>query len=471
MKIRNKAKSSKFAKAVVTCITAFSLTAGFALPAYANEMPAETSNTAHSLSVGAAVRDITPTVENGLLPIDGTGKTTLVGVIDPIHVRVAAISDSENTSLVVSFESGRGPYGPQYAQALSEHTELPIEAIFYSTTHSHAVPEITEEINLDYEENDPEVTNLQRWGKLAMEQMLDAADEALAEMEPATMGIGYSESYINVNRNRTYTAEDGSSYRSQGYNPTGPSDKTVAAVRFDDMDGNPIAFIVNYAVHGTVMYANQCIDGGTGVSSDIPGYVSNCLENSYDDSVALWISGAAGDQNPIFANEYFTPAVDTNDKETTYIEDGCEDILEYLGKIHYSDVQSALASIDSTTSDASVNFAYGGTSIPASEDNESGSDEYGLQLQVLHIGDVALVGCAGELFSSTGSYLKDNSLLDNTIIANHVWTHEEQFANYLADDEGRILGGQGCKAAYEPGYINSALTILMNDLINETSAQ
>lgn len=35
--------------------------------------------------------------------------------------------------------------------------------------------------------------------------------------------------------------------------PDGPSDKTVAVVKFETLSGSPIAILVNYAVHGTGM--------------------------------------------------------------------------------------------------------------------------------------------------------------------------------------------------------------------------
>ena len=54
----------------------------------------------YELKAGAAVRDITPTVENGLLPIAAVGRTTAEGVIDPLHTRVIALNDGEKTALL-----------------------------------------------------------------------------------------------------------------------------------------------------------------------------------------------------------------------------------------------------------------------------------------------------------------------------------------------------------------------------------
>ena len=55
-----------------------------------------------SLQVGAAVRDITPTKENGMLPIStGLARQNLVDVIDPLHVRVIAVNDGQKTALMI----------------------------------------------------------------------------------------------------------------------------------------------------------------------------------------------------------------------------------------------------------------------------------------------------------------------------------------------------------------------------------
>jgi hypothetical protein len=64
--------------------------------------------------------------------------------------------------------------------------------------------------------------------------------------------------------------------------------------------------------------------------------------------------------------------------------------------------------------------------------------------------------------------MKDNSILNNTIVLNHAWTQEEAYNGYLLDDYARIHGGYGGgRLVYQTGYINKALTDLMNDLISK----
>ena len=71
-------------------------------------------------------------------------------------------------------------------------------------------------------------------------------------------------------------------------------------VKFDSLAGEPIAVYYNYAMHGvTVGQLDK-------VSADAPGEVSKYIEDSLDDkAVALWSSGAAGDQNPIYYQQTY----------------------------------------------------------------------------------------------------------------------------------------------------------------------
>lgn len=414
-----------------------------------------------SLMVGAAIRDITPTIENGMLPIAGVGRTTLVDVVDPLHTRVIALSDGTNTALIVSNETGKGPYGPLFAQELADHVGLPLEAIFYTATHAHATPEITKEIDMSYItfEEGAEVDNMQKWGRLVYDQMMAAADEALANMQPAKVGIGYSESYVNVNRNARYTDENGNYYWGQGYGFDGFSDKTLAAIRFENAEtGDPIAFIVNYAVHGVMMYANKCIDGETGVSADITGFVSTALESQNEGAVAVYLSGAAGDQNPIFGNEYFTPSIETGAKETT--TQGSLDVLTWLGKINYFDTVQALRDIDEMKNEITLGWSYGSTTIPA----RKGGD-FTIPMHVLRIGDIALAGFGGEMFNEIGVTAIEQSVMEDTLWVNHVWTHAEQATGYHSTDTITVEGGQGANRNYMPGYISDAVNELVNELV------
>lgn len=86
----------------------------------------------------------------------------------------------------------------------------------------------------------------------------------------------------------------------EGPNPDGTSNKTVAVVRFETLAGEPIAVYYNYAVHAVLTGTLDLISG------DIPGSTSRYIEESLGGNVvALFASGAAGDQNPIYFNQTY----------------------------------------------------------------------------------------------------------------------------------------------------------------------
>ncbi len=426
------------------------------------------------LYVGAAVELISP--QPDMLPIERKASTDVVGIIEDTHVRVIAIGDETTTSLILSFEMGRGPYGPQYATALAEHTGIDVDAIFLTAGHVHAAPEITSETDLEGD------SNQEKWAAYVMEQMILATDEAIANMEPAEVGIGYSESYISVNRNANYTDADGNAYRSYGFNGEGFSDHTLTAIEFNSLEtGNPIAFIVSHDLHNIVMNANEYFDpeyeginytadekygdsGVCGLHPDVGGLVSLYLEENYEGSVALWLCGTAGDQGPLVMNQVWTPDPATGEQEENYISGASVEICEYLAKIQYADVKKALNSIEEFTSTLEISYAYGTSLLPPAE---SGGEKVTMGLQVLKLGDIVLAGTVGELYSSTGAYMTENSLVEDTLVVNCVWNSHETKASYYPDYDASIYGSANGYPKYDASMLEPVMSELLNNLLRE----
>jgi hypothetical protein len=121
--------------------------------------------------------------------------------------------------------------------------------------------------------------------------------ESVSRLQLARVAWGTGVSFINVNRDRV---DPKTNRWWEGPNYQGTSDKTVAVVRIETPAGKPIAVYYNYAVHGVITGTLDMISG------DIPGAASRYLEESLgEDAVALWTSGAAGDQNPIYFNQTY----------------------------------------------------------------------------------------------------------------------------------------------------------------------
>jgi hypothetical protein len=78
-------------------------------------------------------------------------------------------------------------------------------------------------------------------------------------------------------------------------NPDGPVDRRIGLMRLDKADGNPLALIANYAIHGTVLGP-----ANTEISGDAPGIVSEYVEQKTGVPL-LFINGAAGNLAPIYS--------------------------------------------------------------------------------------------------------------------------------------------------------------------------
>ena len=79
---------------------------------------------------------------------------------------------------------------------------------------------------------------------------------------------------------------------------------TYTAVEYEPLirmlNGEPIAVYYNYAIHAvTVGQLDR-------ISADAPGAASRYIEDSFDDKIiAVWSTGASGDQNPIYFQQTY----------------------------------------------------------------------------------------------------------------------------------------------------------------------
>jgi hypothetical protein len=233
---------------------------------------------AGELRVGAAKVDITP------------AKTDLpkqyLGVLDELYARAIFIDNGKTTAVLLSLYAGviPNPLWSDVSARIEQELGVPHENIFISASHSHSAPLIgftrapngaTTFDNKPYEE-----------------KVFSAAKAAKQALQPAQVRYGTGVSYLNVERDEI----DPVTHRwGEGANYEGPSDKTVALITFETPNSIPIAVYYNYAMHA-VLTGNLDL-----ISGDYPGAASRYIEGALGhNAVALFSSGAAGDQNPIY---------------------------------------------------------------------------------------------------------------------------------------------------------------------------
>lgn len=222
------------------------------------------------------------------------------GVLDSLYVRIIAMDDGKTQFFLISTDIVGMP-SPEYDRIASilksKHGIDPVN-VWWSATHTHAAPEIAAHIaGIPY----PSMANR---SKLAAgheidmvytaelgQKIIDGIIEARGKLVPATIGVGWGFSQANINRR----AIDVNGKASLGLNPGGAVDRRIGLIRIDKADGKPLALIVNYPMHGTVMSGENTL-----ISGDAPGVASKYVEEKIGAPV-LYFNGAAGNLAPIYS--------------------------------------------------------------------------------------------------------------------------------------------------------------------------
>jgi hypothetical protein len=171
----------------------------------------------------------------------------------------------------------------QIRAAVSRATNVPVANIRAAATHTHSGPVPYKSwIEKGYELVDPWFANVAQWAA-------EAATEALSQLQPARIRAGCGVCKINVNR-RAITPKG---ERFLGVNPEGPCDREVQVVQLDRLNGEPMATLVNYACHATIMGPPNRL-----ITPDYPGAMKRVVEQGIGGR-CLFFQGSAGDQGPL----------------------------------------------------------------------------------------------------------------------------------------------------------------------------
>jgi hypothetical protein len=118
--------------------------------------------------------------------------------------------------------------------------------------------------------------------------IVDAVDRAAGSLAPAQLAWGQTEAGIAVNRRE----EDAGGEVVIGVNPEGPADRSVGILGLRDAAGEPLATVVNFACHGTVLGPDNRL-----VSADWVGAMRGKVEDALGGPV-LFLQGATANLNP-----------------------------------------------------------------------------------------------------------------------------------------------------------------------------
>jgi hypothetical protein len=378
------------------------------------------------LQAGAVEVDITPPVGTGFDGYSAREGTSL-GVLDPLLAQLLLLKCGDDQVVLISMDllGVSLDFTQRVREGIEQAIGVPGHCTMIACTHTHSgaggflprVPGI-------YTAQDPELQNI------VARKLVGAAIWARERLQPARLGVGRGK-VEEIGRNRNDPEK-------------GLLDSEVVVLRVDDASGQPIAVMMNYGCHPTVLgYQNLFF------SADYPGAARAALRCLYPHTVFLYTNGASGDVSTrftrrsqsydevermgrILAGEVLKemqtivtretvslgarivlvepkfrrfPSADEAQREVERLQEELE-TLKAAGAAH-GEIRRATTRVEGAM----------GQALMAKE--LSNLKQRSSQVQVLQIGDLALVGLPGEPFTRTVLEIKQQSKYPYTAVVSY----------------------------------------------------
>jgi hypothetical protein len=394
--------------------------------------------------VGTGRRDITPKEPVPMWGYGGRHDALSTGMLDSLYATALVIEAGSNKIAIVGLDLGRAPT-EKSLQTIRKRikAEAGIEYSFMAGSHTHHGPVL--ELSDEEGKGKGKFDAALRYYKELEDGIIGAILEGNSKLTPAKMAVG-STQLESFNRNRHTKLQPK------------PVDRELSVVRFDDLSAKPLAVLVNFTAHPTMIPATTLK-----FSADYVGVMRAAVEKELSASV-VFMQGAAGD---LSVNE------GPNKGFETYGQALAREVVKLVSSLASREVEHPSLQVkeerfkfDSRTdlSNPLTRATYTVAFFPELVANYV--DEYAdgvrprLTVALLNR-EVALVGVSGEFFCNHSIRLKERARVKQLFFFGYCNGYHQYFPTIEATAEG----GYGADNAVAPAEVgagermmNSALT-------------
>ena len=235
---------------------------------------------------------------------------------------------------------------------------------------------------------------------------------------------------------------------------------------------------------------------------DAPGTTSKYIEDSFDDKiVALWSSGASGDQNPLYyqqtydlreirIKEYASRGIDIsnsmppggqglNKKDPAVIKlmNQQKQMILSMGQFLGEEVMHVMHGMDRMETNIQIDGRQKTVQCPGRDRTDSGRAGFpgtykdagpvGIRLGLLRVGDIAIGAVNAEVFNLIAQRLKRESPYARTMMA--TLTNGSASSGYIPNDAAYgMYTFEVVSSRLQPGCAESAIVNGILDLMSES---
>lgn len=368
------------------------------------------------------------------------------GVRDPLFAKAVVVEAGGQKLALVGLDLGRSPDA-----AMMDRIRTAVKAtsgvtfVMLSGSHTHHGPvlELQDKEGMGKGRFDDAVAYV----KTLEEKLIAVINEAAAHTQDAR--IGWGSAMVDRNRNRH-----------KKFEPK-PTDPELSVVRFDDLSGKPIALIINFSAHATMLPGEDLR-----FSAEWPGQMMNTVEAGLGTNAAF-LQGAAGDMSP-------KPTEETKDIESFGKAIGGE-VIQIAQKIETKVPEKPSIQgmdedfhfktripLDNPVTKGVLSTAFFPELAEAAVVEMKGDQITPHLTTILINQELALVGGSGEFFCDHSNRLKERAWGLKTIFVGYCNGHHMYFPTI----EGASLGGYGADATVSWVPIGAGEQMMDKALIN-----
>lgn len=213
------------------------------------------------------------------------------GKVHELYAKALALTDGRGNRLVLVTTDLLG-LPRALTSEISEHANksygLKREQILFNSSHTHSAPVLASSLAGAYDLDATQSAAVTNYTQQLKNKLIRLIGDALKDSSPARISFGRGTAQFAMNRRQM--TDKGMLI---GVNREGPVDREVPVLRIEGNDGKLRGVVFGYACHNTTL-TGEFYD----LSGDYAGFAQEAVERAHPGATALFVMGCGADINP-----------------------------------------------------------------------------------------------------------------------------------------------------------------------------